>query len=161
MRIAARRLYAVITRASNRLRSGLALAQLLPTYVLFGVLKHIVPLRWLVRRAWCPPTGARDRARERRLAMRVLRLSQRMGLPDRDCLQRSLLLYRVLSRAGADPKLVVGFQRVNSRVLGHAWVTVDGRPVFEPEADLLRFMPALTFGVHGTLLPELPGCCAA
>lgn len=133
----------------------------LPAYILFGILKHIVPLTQLARWAWCAPAGPRDRETERRLAASVMRLSQLTGLPDRDCLQRSLLLYRVLSRAGADPKLVVGFQRVNRQVLGHAWVTVDGRPVFEAEADLLRFVPALAFGMQGTLIPGWPGSCAA
>jgi hypothetical protein len=74
-----------------------------------------------------------------------------------------LLLYRVLSRAGADPTLVVGFQRVNDRILGHAWVRVDGRTLIEPEPDLVRFSPAFGFGARGALLlavtgPKCEGC---
>jgi hypothetical protein len=142
----------VITRALRRLRVGLVLGRLLPAYVLLGLLKHVVPLRWLVRWAWCPAAGLRDRGVEHQLAARVLRLSQLVGLPDRDCLQRSLLLYRVLSRAGADPTLVAGFHRMNGRIIGHAWVVVDGRAVIESEGDLLRFSPALGFGSGGALL---------
>ena len=129
------------------------MGRLLPAYVLLGVLKHLVPLRWLARWTWCAPTGPRDREAERHLAESVSRLSQLRGLPDRDCLQRSLLLYRVLSRAGADPTLVLGFQRRNDRILAHAWVIVDGHTVIEPEVDLRRFSPVLRFGLRGALLP--------
>jgi len=115
-----------------------------------------MPLRWVARWAWRRSNGPRDRAAERRLAASVSRLSHLAGLPDRDCLQRSLLLYRVLSRAGADPRLVVGFQRVNDRVLGHAWVLVDGHTLIEPEAELLKFIPTFTFGARGALLPQFP-----
>jgi hypothetical protein len=146
----------VIRRALNLLRGGLALVRLLPAYVLFGLLKHMTPLGILARRAWSAPAGIRDAAREKRLAACVLGLSRRLGLPDRDCVQRSLLLYRVLSHAGADPRLIVGFRRVNGRVAGHTWVTVDGRPVLELEADLLRFKPAVAFGAGGTVVWESP-----
>ena len=60
-----------------------------------------------------PPAGPRDHKVERRLAASVLRLSQLLSLSDRDCLQRSLLLYRLLSRAGANPILVIGFRRMH------------------------------------------------
>jgi Transglutaminase-like superfamily len=147
--------------ALNRLKNGLLVVRLLPGYVLFGLLKHVVPLRWLVRWAWCPPHGPRDLEGERRLAARVCRLSRLTGLLDRDCLQRSLLLYRMLARAGANPTLVVGFRRMEGRIFGHAWVIVDGECVIEPEADLCRFSVTLRFGSRGALLPTWPGRCAA
>ena len=143
----------VMAALQDRVRAGLVMSWLLTAFVLLGVLKHLLPIRWLARWAWCPPTGPRDRAAERRLAASVLRLSQLTGLPDRDCLQRSLLLYRVLSRAGANPSLVVGFRRIDGRILGHAWVIVDGHTVIETEPDLLGFSPAFGFGPRGTLLP--------
>jgi hypothetical protein len=146
----------VIKRSSSRLKTGLIVGRLLPAYVLLGLLKHVVPLRWLARWAWCPPVGPRDREVERHLAASILRLSQLVGLPDRDCLQRSLLLYRMLSRAGAEPKLVVGLDRMNGTMCGHAWVVVDGYTVTEKKADLLRFSPIFAFGVGGALLPEFP-----
>jgi hypothetical protein len=151
----------MIKHASNRFKTGLIVARLLPAYVLLGLIKHLVPLNWLARWVWCPPTGQRDREVERRLASSVLWLSQMVGLPDRDCLQRSLLLYRVLSRAGAEPKLVVGFDRINGRILGHTWVIVDGHTVIEPETDLLRFSPTFSFGTRGTLLVERTNARAA
>jgi hypothetical protein len=133
----------------RRLRTGLVMGRLFPAYALFGVFKHFVPLRWLARWAWCPPNRPRDREAERRMVESVLRLSQLAGLRDRDCLQRSLLLYRVLSRAGADPRLMVGFLRRSDRIHGHAWVTVDGHPVIESEPSLLHLSPALSFGSRG------------
>src|SRR5262245_13080052 len=140
-----------ITRAIRYFRTGLVITRLIPAYVAFGTLKHLVPLRWLVRCAWCPPAGPRDREAERRLGASVLRLSQLMGLPDRDCFQRSLLLYRLLSRAGANPILVVGFRRMDGRILGHAWVIVDDHAIFESAADLSRFSPVVCFGARGAL----------
>jgi hypothetical protein len=145
----------------KRLKNGLVLGRLLPAYLVLGVLKHVVPLRWLACWTWYPPSGPRDCEAERRLAATVFRLSQLIALGDRDCLQRSLLLYRVLSRAGAHPTLVVGFQRSNGQILGHAWVTVDGRPVLEPEVNLARFAPALSFGFEGAPLLPLSDLRAA
>ena len=71
-----------------------------------------------------------------------------------DCLRHRLLLYRVLSHVGAEPTLVIGFQRTNGRVRGHAWVTVDGRSIVEPETELVGFSPALRFGLRGELLTD-------
>jgi hypothetical protein len=124
---------------------------LLPAYLLLGLLKHLVPLTWLARWAWCPPVGPRDRALELRLIANVLRLSRLIGLVDRDCLQRSLLLYRVLSRSGAAPTLLIGFRRTSGAILGHAWVIVDDKPVIE-QPDLLQFSAAFGFGQHGIFL---------
>ena len=146
----------MINRAVKRFRTGLIIGRLLSAYVLLGLLKHLVPVKWLVRWAWCSPAGPRDREAERQFTACIIRLSQLIGRRDRDCLQRSLLLYRVLSGAGADPTLVMGFHRTNDRILGHAWVVVDGQAVLEPEADLRRFSVTLQFGSQGTLLPTWP-----
>jgi hypothetical protein len=143
----------MITLASNRLRTGFVMIRLLRGYLLFGALKHLVPLRWLARWAWCRPAGLRDRDAEQRLVARIVRLRQLTGYPDRDCLQRSLLLYHVLSRAGADPTLVVGFCQMNGQMLGHAWVIVDGHAVIDVETDLLGYLPVFCFGKRGGLIP--------
>ena len=96
----------MIPIATNRLRTVLDGSRIVPAYVLLGLLKHLVPLRWLAKWAWCDKAGPRDRLAERRLTANVLRLSKLLRIADRDCLQRSLLLYRLLSAAGADPELV-------------------------------------------------------
>jgi hypothetical protein len=139
-------------RSCHRFWTWLAVVRLLPTYLLLGLLKHVVPMRWLTPWTWCPQKRPRDREAERLLVSSVLRLSKIMRLSDRDCLQRSLLLYRELSRAGADPTLVAGFHELEGKILGHAWVLVEGRATIESEADLLRFKPALHFGTRGILL---------
>jgi hypothetical protein len=150
-----------MTKMLNKLGNLLGIGRLLPAYMLFGLLKHLVPLRLLARWAWCRPGGWRDRDVEERLHRRVIRLGQLVGLPDRDCLQRSLLLYRALSRAGANPMLVIGFDRMNGRIFGHAWVVVDGRAVLESETDLLRFSPVVAFGRQGVLVSPPPEVRAA
>jgi hypothetical protein len=142
-------------RITRRLKTGFIMAHLLIIYIVLALLKHLVPLTWLVRRVWRPPVGPRDCEVEWRLTSIVLRLARLTGLPDRDCLQRSLLLYRVLSHVGAEPTLVIGFQRTNGQIRGHAWVTVDGRAIVEPEAELVSFSPALRFGCRGELVPDL------
>ena len=142
----------MIVRTIRRIRLCLVMGQLLPGYLLFGLLKHLVPIRLLARWAWSRSAGRRDYEQEWRLKQGVVRLSQMIGLPDRDCLQRSLLLYRMLSRAGAEPILVLGLKRVNDRTLGHAWVLVDDRPLLDSEVDLRSFAPALCFGRCGKLL---------
>ena len=146
----------MIRLASNRLRNGLLVGRLLPVYVLLGLLKHFVPLPSLVHWARCHPIGPRNHEVERRLTTGVLRLSQLAALSGGTCLQRSLLLYRVLSRAGADPTLVVGFERSDDRIRGHAWVVVDGTALLEPKSNLLRFSPAFHFNSQGALLRATP-----
>ena len=149
----------MIPIATNRLRTVLDGFHIVPAYVLLGLLKHLVPLRWLAKWTWCEKAGPRDRLAERRLAANVLRLSKLLRIADRDCLQRSLLLYRLLSAAGADPELVVGFREQDGKIIGHAWVLVDDMSIVEPESDLVRFSPVLRFGARGALLPQLQAGC--
>jgi hypothetical protein len=72
-----------------------------------------------------------------------------LRIADRDCLQRSLLLYRLLSAVGADPELVVGFREQDGNIIGHAWVLVDEVSLVEPQSDLVRFSPVFRFGARG------------
>jgi len=142
----------VIPRASSQIRTVLDGFRIVPAYLLLGVLKHLVPLRSLAKWTWCETTGPRDRLAERRLTANVLRLSKLLQISDRNCLQRSLLLYRLLSAAGADPELVVGLHEHDGKIMGHAWVLVEGKSLVEPEPALLRFSPVLRFGARGALL---------
>jgi hypothetical protein len=146
-------------RVANRLRTVLDGFRIVPAYVLLGLLKHLVPLRLLAKWIWCETAGPRDRVTERRLTANVLRLSKFLLIADRDCLQRSLLLYRLLSAAGADPELVVGFRKQDGKIIGHAWVLVDDVSLVEPESDLVRFSPVLRFGARGALLSQMQAGC--
>jgi hypothetical protein len=143
---------------AGRIRSAWALARLLPAYASFALMKHVVPLETLARRAWREPDDRRDRAAEAHATSRVVRLAHLLRAADRDCLHRSLLLYRELSGAGADPALVLGFRREGAALRGHAWIVVDGRPIAESAESLAAFAPAMTFGAHGvrTSAPDAP-----
>lgn len=124
---------------------------LLPFYVAFGVLKRLVTLQRLARWAWRSGATPADEAAGRRAVQAVTRISHRLGSRDRDCLQRSLVLYRALSAAGVGPRLVLGFRRDGETVRGHAWVEVGvgGRSVL-PE-DVSGYEEAMSFGAGGAL----------
>jgi len=147
------------SRVANQIKTVLDGFRIVPAYVLLGILKHLVPLRWLTKWTWCETTGLRDRLAERRLTANVLRLSKLLRIADRDCLQRSLLLYRLLSAVGADPELVVGLREQDGKIIGHAWVLVDEVSLVEPESDLARFSPVLRFGARGALLSQMRAGC--
>jgi Transglutaminase-like superfamily len=87
---------------------------------------------------------------EQRAVAAVVRLS-RLPLPDRNCLRRSLTLYRELSHWGARPNLVVGFRRTDGRLVGHAWVVSDGQVVADDERDVAQFLETCRFGERGAI----------
>ncbi len=124
-------------------------------YLLLGIVKHFLPLQRIARWMWRAPDPRFGPDRARRTIAAIIKVS-RIVRADRDCVQRSLLMYRVLSRSGADPVLVVGFRRSESRVLGHAWILVAGRPVIEPEGEQLGYSPAFAFGPRGELQTTTP-----
>jgi hypothetical protein len=89
----------------------------------------------------------------------------RLYRPSRDdegiCLERSLLAYRFLSGAGANPRLVVGIQPgdtsgTGSSLIGHAWIVVDGEPLFESPASLSEYTSFFSFGRAGALDAPIP-----
>ena len=149
----------MIPRVSNQIRTVVGVCRLVPAYVLLGMLKHLAPLPWLTKWTWCETTGPRDRLAERRLTANVLRLSKLLRIADGDCLQRSLLLYRLLSAVGADPELVVGLREQDGKIIGHAWVLVDDMSLVDCDFDLARFSPVLRFGARGALLSQVRADC--
>lgn len=101
-----------------------------------GVFKFLMPLPRLVALIGGRPTSvARDTRREASVIACVNRAARWLRVDDREgnCLERSLALYRMLAQLGAAPVLVVGFRREDERLLGHAWLTLDGEPVGEPQ----------------------------
>jgi hypothetical protein len=111
------------------------------------LLKRVLPLPRLVAlMASEPRARERDPALERRIA-RMARLIYRgrRGTFNNNCLERSLVTYRYLSRAGADPELVVAVRRGDEGVEGHVWVTVGGVPVHEQPDELEPYLPVLRF----------------
>ena len=138
----------------RRIGSGLAIGRLLTVYVMFGLLKHVVPIRALARMAWREPAGGRDPERERLTVARIAKARRLFPLWDGDCVQKSLVLYRELSGAGADPVLAVGFRRMDGRVQGHAWILVDGAAVGDSLAAGGAFTSSFSFGRRGGLIRD-------
>jgi hypothetical protein len=88
-----------------------------------------------------PRGGTRDREQEQRTIHIVSRLSRTSG---GNCLERSLVLYRYLGWANADPDLVVGMARPDE-YLGHVWVTVDGQALLETPETLRGYTEVVRF----------------
>lgn len=131
--------------------NALAVGRLLPAYVALGALKHVVPVHTLARWVWRHPTHVADHRAIDTAVARVWRTRRLVGLGDRDCLQRSLLLYRELSGLGADPTLMIGFRQSANTVQGHAWVIARQEVVAEP-TEIAEFVPTFSFGRRGALV---------
>jgi hypothetical protein len=117
--------------------------------MLLPVLKQALPLRRLVALMWTSGRVDRSDEQEKRiigLSARVTRLRPHLRS---NCLERSLLAYRFLARAGADPRLVLGIGIVEGAVVGHAWVTLDGEPVHETRDAVESFARLIEFGSRG------------
>jgi Transglutaminase-like superfamily/Coenzyme PQQ synthesis protein D (PqqD) len=123
--------------------------------LILPVLKHSVPLQRLVRLMSRPTNDARSAETERKIvnwARRAYRL-RRSGT----CLERSLLVYRYLTEASARPRLVVGMRRGERDLVGHAWVLVDGAPLYESNATLEPFLPIVEFAADGSATAIVDG----
>ena len=93
-----------------------------------------------------PPLGD-GRAAPAALASRARRwLARGRGPWTSSCLTRSLVLYAMLRQHGHRPRLHVGVAGDSRRFAAHAWVTLDGLPVGQPQTVGERFRPLL---VHG------------
>jgi hypothetical protein len=119
------------------------------------LLKWRLPLPRLARLMWSPRgRRERDRAREQRIVTLSEALSGRRGGQLDNCLERSLVSYRFLSQAGAEPELAFGVARDrDDPVRGHAWVRLDGEPVHDSPELLERFQELGAFGSGGVLSP--------
>lgn len=119
--------------------------------LLLPLLKYLVPLPFLVQITWA---RARDRERSPDRLQRVVALASWvcricMFGEDVNCLVRSLVLYRFLSEANEHPHLLIGMRKTREGYLGHAWVTVEGKPVGDPLAIQSEFLPVVAFGDDG------------
>lgn len=128
------------------------LVRLTLPYLAFALLKPVVPLPRLARWAWLRPVGPRDREAEADALRCVIRVRNWLGAGRGDCLHGSLALYRVLARAGSNPRLVVGFRQESSALSGHAWVELDDVCVVESSPVQRGFVPAFAFGPNGRLI---------
>ena len=122
------------------------------------VLKRALPLPRLVRLMWAGPgPGAPPSGRLARIAelARIVYRSQHHSRAG-NCLERSLVLYRYLSAAGADPQLLVGLRPDGAAPRGHAWVTVNGVEIEEPPEALEGLARVVAFGDGGSRAEASP-----
>ena len=124
-------------------------ARILAWAMALPALKRAVPLRLLPRLMWSRPKAKyRTPERRRRIAYLSGLIYNRYGL-ESWCLERSLILFRLLSEAGADPMLAVGVEKTDNEWRGHAWVVVNGFPFGESADALERFRPVVIFTRRG------------
>ncbi|MEQ1870664.1 MAG: lasso peptide biosynthesis B2 protein [Vicinamibacterales bacterium] len=136
----------------NQWRTAASILALALPYATFTLLRHVLSLETLTRLAWQAPQLPRDPAQDDVLARRIERMAQLVGA-EAHCLPCSLVLYRELSRRGANPELLIGFSHNDRPLLGHAWVVVNGRALNESPSVLATLTPVCAFGVHGQRLP--------
>jgi hypothetical protein len=122
--------------------------RLLGWRVALAVLKRTVPIATLVRLMATP--GGRSTQDTRR----IVELVDWLYAPRRDrdlgnCLDRSLVLYRFLSRNEPGTRLVLGMRRGSSALEGHAWVIAGDRAFGEIPASGGEFMTLATFAADG------------
>jgi Transglutaminase-like superfamily len=128
--------------------SGLAL-RMAGWALVLPLLKRVMPLRSLVKLMWLDGRVQRSADREHAIAQFSARLTRLRPSFHGNCLERSLLAYRYLAEANAEPRLVIAVSAREDGVMGHAWVTVDDRPVHDWEADVGEFAPIVEFGTGG------------
>jgi hypothetical protein len=135
-------------RASWRWQNAWTIARLCPVYFLVLAQERLRPLGKLAAWAHRTPTAKRerDRSEEARLIACIVRLCRWFGAIDRNCLRRSVLLYRELSRVGAGPTLNIGFRQGSGGLEGHAWVVLDGRAVAEADPAGVGYEVGYAFG---------------
>jgi hypothetical protein len=146
----------LLARVADRLSSPsdfLLAARMVGWAVVLPAVKHVVPLRTLVRIVQrSGDGGARSPEREDQivtLARWSCRLTRWPGAGN--CLERGLLAYRFLGAVNANPRLVVGIARSDrGDVSGHAWVLVDGKPAGEAEDAVADFTRVVTFRADGS-----------
>ena len=66
-----------------------------------------------------------------------------------NCLERSLVTFRLFARAGASVTLVLGVRHDGSTVDGHSWIELDGRSLDTPKSD--DYTPMVTFRARGSV----------
>jgi len=143
-----RRLAQIVTSP----RDAWLLARMLGWSLALPLLKRTVPLPRLVSLLQLDPqVDRRDPRREERLSALSDWVFRSRPRRSRDnCLDRSLVTYRYLGRAGAEPTIIVGVAKgAASSITGHVWVTVDGKPVHDEAESLADFAALTAFNAHG------------
>jgi len=109
------------------------------------VLKRLFKVATLAQFLWSPP-ATRFSVAERRERLELITSIVRKGgrlLVSGNCLDRSLMLYNLLSRADADPTLVLGARQGETGMAGHAWIELEGTSPFDSAVD--QYTPVVAF----------------
>ena len=119
--------------------------------VMLPLLKRGVSVPRLARWMWMSPGEVSPAERLARIAS-IRRLTAFGGrwLLSSNCLERSLVLYRLFSGAAAQPTLVLGM-RAAGPAAGHAWIEVDGKALGEEQAG--TYERVIAIGAGGQILP--------
>jgi hypothetical protein len=134
------------------LKAGLLALRMSPWVLALPFLKRVVPLQRLAHAMQQDAQGPRSRASEQQIVAMSSALARLRPPRFRaNCLERSLLAYRFLTRANADARLIVGVRIADGRLFGHAWVTVDGEPIHEPRAAISDFSRVVEFSKEGAV----------
>lgn len=60
------------------------------------------------------------------------------------CLKRTLVLYHLLRYYGYNAKAILGFDKENKSIIGHAWLMLDDEkiadPIFTPQREFVPFI---------------------
>jgi Transglutaminase-like superfamily len=115
------------------------------------ILKRIVPIKSLAKFLWSPSKKEKTPELEKKVAI-LVRWLYHFILPQKTCLERSLLLYHFLSKVNADPRLVTGMRRAEDHSWkGHAWILVGGKLFEESNASVEDFKTIAVFGPGGAM----------
>lgn len=145
-------------RASNRVRVATLPIRITAWTLAVARLKRRLPIERLVRIVSTEPTMGRDPEVEAKIVTWAWRASRRrLGASPENCLDRSLVAFRYLGWAGAQPRLYLGVRREADEMTGHAWLAVDGEPVREPVSIAQDFAALIEFDARGRRIPDAPG----
>lgn len=79
------------------------------------------------------PTRVASESARRQMAVRMVNAAVRNVWRYATCLEKSLVLCRLLTRQGLRPQIRIGARTVNGRFEAHAWVEHNGMGINEPE----------------------------
>jgi hypothetical protein len=71
----------------------------------------------------------------------IVELAARRRLVNATCLRRSLVLWYLLRREGIDSELRIGVRKEAEKIIGHAWVEIDGSVINDDVENIKQFTP--------------------
>jgi len=129
----------------------LLLVRLLAWAAVLPILKRTRSVTRLVT-LMTPTASQPSSARIERNAITLSRWIYRLPFVPENCLERSLLAYRYLVRDRREHRLYLGIRADEGGYPGHAWLTVDGVPVHEPDESLEAYVPLVVFDGYGKVV---------